>query len=365
MASETEDEKTWEEVLAKMLPAGAPLPDEDQLDYSIAVEYEGPPLPYDVPQVDPLSIDSLSFRTSSVVSVSVSELSSIPVAVPVGPKMPKFNRLKNGGIAKEPASNSVPKKTQSELQNGDGSSYARGGDEWFSSESSVRDSNSEQKPASNEGKRASIVTFNTPKDSENDEEEEEQDDDDDRFSSPQSSATDAMESPAAETRKRQKGTTSKRGICHRCGKGNRLKDKEACLVCDARYCSNCVLKAMGSMPEGRKCVSCIGQPIDEEKRSSLGKCSRILSRVCSPLEVRQIMKAEKECPANQLRSEQLVVNGRQLREEELAELLGCAIPPQKLKPGRYWYDKDSGLWGKVRESFSFLNENGVFSFLLG
>ncbi|KAF3438289.1 hypothetical protein FNV43_RR21051 [Rhamnella rubrinervis] len=347
MASETEDEKTWEEALAKMLPAGAPLPDEDQLDYSIAVEYEGPPLPYDVPKVDPLSIDSLSFRTSSVASVSVSELSSIPVAVPVCPKLSKFNRFKNGGIGKEPGSNSVPMKTQSELQNGDGSSYARGGgDEGFSSESSVRDSNSERKPAGNEGKRASIVTFNTPKDSENDDEEEE-DDNDDRFSSPQSSATDAMGSPAAETRKIQKGTTSKRGICHRCGKRNRLKDKEACLVCDAKYCSNCVLKAMGSMPEGRKCVSCIGQPIDEEKRSILGKCSRILSRVCSPLEVRQIMKAEKECPANQLRPEQLVVNGRQLREEELAEVLGCAIPPQKLKPGRYWYDKDSGLWESI------------------
>ncbi|KAH7529277.1 hypothetical protein FEM48_Zijuj05G0167500 [Ziziphus jujuba var. spinosa] len=337
MASETEDEKTWEEMLAKMLPPGAPMPDEDQLDYSIAVEYEGPPLPYEIPRVDPLTIDSLSYRTSSVVSVSVSELSSIPVALPVGPKVSKFNRIRNGGVRKEPASNLV-----SEFQNGSGSNFGFNSELPGSDSNSNSNLNSEPEPAAtNEGKRASVVTFATPKDSENEEEE----DDDDRYSSAMSSATDAVESLASESRRRQK-EKNKKGICYRCEKGNRLKEKEACLVCDARYCSNCLLKAMGSMPEGRKCVSCIGKPIDEDKRSSLGKCSRILSRACSPLEVRQIMKAEKECPANQLRPEQLVVNDRQLREEELAELLGCPNPPQKIKPGRYWYDKDSGLWGK-------------------
>ncbi|KAL7254520.1 hypothetical protein ACSBR1_008820 [Camellia fascicularis] len=79
---------------------------------------------------------------------------------------------------------------------------------------------------------------------------------------------------------------------------------------------HCVLRAMGSMPEGRKCVTRIGEPIDESKRSNL---------------------------------EQLIVNGFPLKPDEMAELLGCSLPPRKLKPGRYWYDKESGLWGKEGE----------------
>lgn len=127
-----------------------------------------------------------------------------------------------------------------------------------------------------------------------------------------------------------------------------LREREDCIVCDKGYCGECVRKAMGAMPEGRKCVGCIGEGIDEGRRARLGKCGRVLMRVCSGEEVRRVMMVERECRANRMRAEMVVVNGRRLGEEELGEVFGCGVPLVKLKPGRYWYDKDSGLWGKVK-----------------
>lgn len=129
-----------------------------------------------------------------------------------------------------------------------------------------------------------------------------------------------------------------------------LGEREECLACGARYCAGCVLRAMGSMPEGRKCVGCIGQPVaDARRRASLGRGSRLLARLLAPAEVRQVMRTERGCAANQVLPDEIVVNGRGLSQGELDLLLGCAVPPERLAPGRYWYDKDSGLWGKEGE----------------
>lgn len=139
---------------------------------------------------------------------------------------------------------------------------------------------------------------------------------------------------------------AKKGLCYHCHRGNRFTEKEACLVCDAKYCKRCILKTMGSMPEGRKCLSCIGFPIEESKRHLLGKCSRMLKGLFLDSEVKQIMETEVSCPANQLPPEQIFVNGRSLCLEELMLLRSCPNPPRSLKPGYYWYDRVAGFWGQ-------------------
>ncbi|KAK4744162.1 hypothetical protein SAY87_010474 [Trapa incisa] len=342
MAADQDEEqkRAWEEVLRKMLPAGVPLPDEDHLDYSIAVEYDGPPVSYAVPRVDPVEIaDSVSMSTRFDLS------SPIPVAAPIPPdRILRFLPTRNGSTFRDyPADSqraSSTSGTQLELDDGENANSVS------VDFASVNPDDSDIRVGNASPRRGAVVTFTTPRDSEF---EDTDNYGDNNFSSSSPASTNPDTAPVSPSAAAKKAASSKRGVCCRCGKGNRLKERESCLVCGAKYCSNCLLKAMGSMPEGRKCVGCIGRPIDEARRPDLGKCSRILARVCSPLEVGQIMKAEKECTANQLRPEQVYVNGRRLRQEELAEILGCPFPPQKLKPGSYWYDKDSGMWGKEGE----------------
>uniref|UniRef100_A0A7N0T1P9 Uncharacterized protein n=1 Tax=Kalanchoe fedtschenkoi TaxID=63787 RepID=A0A7N0T1P9_KALFE len=141
----------------------------------------------------------------------------------------------------------------------------------------------------------------------------------------------------------------KKGSCYRCCKGNKWTKKEACFVCGAKFCGKCLLKMMGDMSEGRKCVTCIRHPINESRRGSLGKPSWLLKRLLTEDQVKQVMTYELISEANQLIPELVTVNGKPLSYEEMNVLRSCKWPPKGLKPGQYWYDKVSGLWGKEGE----------------
>ncbi|KAJ1257609.1 hypothetical protein BS78_10G009000 [Paspalum vaginatum] len=309
----------WEELVRRMFPPGTAIPDPPaNLDYSVALEYDGPPVSYELPRIDPVHIPA---------AIPTADAASGPLlagaAVPVAPVV--LGRARRAAPA-------PPASSTRAAQRGSSADSA-----------SARDSSSSSEDDENRGRgnqrrpRAPVVTFGVAAAAGGSGCDE------------SSRELDAGGEPRdqyaalALARAERKGRT-----CHRCGKG-KWESKEACVVCDARYCALCLLRAMGSMPEGRKCITCIGRPIDEAKRSRLGRGSRVLARLLSPLEVRQILKVEKECQANQLRPEQLVVNGFPLDDEEMAELLSCQRPPGNLKPGRYWYDKESGLWGKEGE----------------
>lgn len=337
----------WKDMLRKMVPPGSSLPERvDNPDYSIAIEYKGPPIPREVPRVEPLDVSPRLIPTASIAeSLTESQRqffdSGLPVVEPISLPAAGVAGDMGSSPAQSPRISGSSESVVSVLQNNDSSSASP-----TASPGSPRSPrNNSARRRANEARRVPVVTFNTVDRSERK-----------NVDSEYSIYPDYV-GVSREKKKKQK----KVRVCYRCGKG-KWESKELCLVCDAKYCSNCVLRAMGSMPEGRKCVTCIGKPIDESKRPKLGKNSRVLSRLLSPLEVKQIMKAERECSANQLRPEQLIVNGYPLKPEEMAELLGCPLPPRKLKPGKYWYDKESGLWGKEGERpDSIISSNLNFS----
>ncbi|XP_031262455.1 extra-large guanine nucleotide-binding protein 1-like [Pistacia vera] len=418
-----------------MSPQGA-LP-EDGIQYSFATEYEGPPLPYNIPRAVPINVQKIPVA-AVVKQVSLSDKLALPVVQPIvsADKLSKnfskelkpnsvvdsrdccvsketelksettvsptsvieratdnINCVLSGELSSSGAlefsnfvsgdlvnSSNAFNRSNENLHSGIiefsdsfeksrdcsgrlgksscGKESSDSNDEfnqpdWESNESVLsmdypssrvsslktgdyfnRNNNDEDLRYNGDGRRGPVVTF---RDITSDDEDED-DDIGQEFS---------QDEPRILQRvKREPETKGKKGSCYRCFKGNRFTEKEICIVCDAKYCSNCVLRAMGSMPEGRKCVTCIGFPIDEAKRGNLGKCSRMLKRLLNELEVRQIMKTEKLCEVNQLPPGYVCVNGKPLCHEELVILQTCPNPPKKLKPGNYWYDKVSGLWGK-------------------
>ncbi|XP_075479811.1 extra-large guanine nucleotide-binding protein 3-like [Primulina tabacum] len=289
---------SWDELLRKMLPEGAPLPDEEHLDYSISVDYKGPSPFYQRP------IKHIHPKTKFT-SFSKRALSLTP---------------KNAAFWRSHSSSDSTDVYDRRL-----------------SVSSVAFDESED-----ESFEDRVENFGESCDRENP-----------ACSDDEKKGLERKDDGKKEMGRKDcvlRGGSRGRG-CGRCGKRKNglFVEMEECMVCGAEYCMKCVLKAMGVMSEGRKCVGCIGNPIDEAKRGKLGTCSRALARVCGQSEIKQIMLSERECKANQVRPEQVIVNGRPLNEEELTELLACRFPPKDLKPGRYWYDKESGLWGKEGE----------------
>ncbi|XP_028777018.1 extra-large guanine nucleotide-binding protein 1-like [Neltuma alba] len=317
--------------------------DDHDLEYSIAMIYDGPAVNYSIPEIAPLKIDQIPI--ASVASISSDQL-SVPIIQPIvktrhanydsksnshSSTIEFPNRISNSGSLgtddkEEIFFQSDPNPANSEITESGSNSQS------LSSEiSSCRGAdckNDTTRPT--HIKRPSTVTFRDPE-------------------------SDAMIVVSARPVDSQAGRypvrpkverTGNKGTCHRCHKGNRFTEKVICISCDAKYCRNCVIRAMGSMPEGRKCITCIGYRIDESKRRTLGKGSRMLKHLMSEPQAKQIIYAEKFSEANQIPPELVCVNGEQLNRKQMMSLLSSSNPPKKLKPGFYWYDKASGLWGK-------------------
>lgn len=352
--------------------------DDYSVEYSIAMEYCGPPVSQDIPQVVPIDIRRIPTASVAARAAMLNGF-AVPVVQPiVKSDQSKKNVLRDSDSGSEIAESSsnfvtsgraysrslatVDRRFRKSNQldgtlpndwnqslvssnheyNGDNRSNTTLSD---SNESTLKSLRTSSEKASNEGvddcvvepssvgNRVSAVTF---RDSPSVDSISEEGDEDEHAIVP--------DKPVA-------SNDGKKGSCYKCHKRNRFSEKEVCLVCGAKYCKNCLLRAMGCMPEGRKCITCIGYPIDEARRGSLGKCSRMLKKLLASDAVEQIMSSELSCEVNQLPSYLIFVNGKPLSVEELSKLQNCPNPPKKLKPGKYWYDKVSGFWGKVMTTF--------------
>ncbi|KAL8160380.1 hypothetical protein V2J09_001917 [Rumex salicifolius] len=385
--------------------------DEMNVEYSIALEYNGPPVEHYIPHAAPLDFDQIPTAKVATPAAGLADL-AWPVVQPISKSSKKQKRdsdiririrsssFKEGAVdrgeslvlskqlhvngAKEGSGEMISSSSSrvsdeligravdgtessgtlgfsdsrghshelsgsSDIEDVKGSRKYIDTGNWNSTETSltpqafsVEVSSSCEEVSDDEGlqriARRGSITFVEPDSGEMmDEENDEEDENGDSVSDVQQAVRLRRQLPERVVRK---------GLCFRCLKGNRLTEKEVCIACEAKYCCNCVLRAMGSMPEGRKCLTCLGFPINESKRRYLGRCSRMLRRLLNKDEIKLIMHYEVSCAVNQIPAELITVNGDPLSEEELNLLLNCSVPPRKLKPGRYWYDKVSGFWGK-------------------
>ncbi|KAG6605110.1 Extra-large guanine nucleotide-binding protein 2, partial [Cucurbita argyrosperma subsp. sororia] len=314
-------------------------------EYSFAIEYTGPGINYDIPRAVPINIDYIP--TASVVVSSSQfrdDVSTLPVIQPIvgrfsrssslkanlvisstseiqedGPvcldankkdngkdkcdiiessgELENFNKLKGrleGGLE------SLEIKNEEDFQGYTNSSDSESAESGLSSSSGIfavrggEEVENEIQPW--HGRKPSAVTFLDPHSSSTISDEAE---------SSQSDAESIHDMPRAE----RKG---KKGSCYYCLKGNRFTEKEECIVCGAKYCIACVIRAMGSMPEGRKCITCIGFRIDESRRNNLGTAyAAKLPKATKESKTRTILEGRGPC---QIVSTHLEVGGRIKRD---------------------------------------------------
>lgn len=380
-------------ILKSFLPVSSSKKEDDHdefdVEYSFAEEYSGPPVSYDIPQVVP--VDVRRIPTASVVATAamLSKNLSLPVIEPIvksDTKLIKNQKSKESDLGSAVTSVYVDDENsvlESEYIGNDHAYRASDGIE-SSGTLGFSDSHDNSRELSGSSdvedlvdeckEEVRFVSHPNPECLESEEPIlsssdvslkvlscEEVEDSYDEIAVNQGSRTAAVtfyetqsSDVTTDSDEEEPGVFPEKSIvrsdsnkCFRCHKGKRFTEREVCIACGAKYCINCVLRAMGAMPEGRKCITCIGYRIIESKRDSLGKCSAMLKRLLSKCQINEIMELEKSCQANQLPPHLVSVNGKRLSLRELVDLQTCAYPPKKLRPGKYWYDKVSGFWGKV------------------
>lgn len=358
--------------------------DDYNVEYSFALEYSGPPVSHDIPQVVPIDIRRIPTASVAARAVTLKDF-AVPVIHPIvksdQSKKNVSGESNSGSEMAESSSNFVSSgrvysRSLATVDRRVGKSNQLGGtlpndSNHLLGSSDVEDIDDESNAGVSyeNGSNATISDLkeSTLKSPETSSEKASCEGVEDCAVEPSRlgnrAAVTFRESPSIESisvesdedehavfpEKPVASNDGKKGSCYKCHKRNRFSEKEVCLVCGAKYCKNCLLRAMGCMPEGRKCITCIGYPIDETRRGSIGKCSRMLKKLLANDAVNQIMSSELTCEVNQLPSYLICVNGKPLSVVELIKLQSCPNPPKKLKPGRYWYDKVSGFWGKEGE----------------